>query len=278
MTFLYLLPFLFLLYSPGAIAFTTSALAHWQGRAGSSRVRLATYNPSVMEVVRLIGGGKPKPAKESKPEPESSSKDHEDDISFHHYAIKTANIFRSMCFYTLLGFTEELRFMSGPGKATWLKGPGVRLELIEVPEFMNPAEKALDLGLQSNAAIVGLNHVAIDVTKAIKADPNMDGLRDFLIKLNKDSEEAFDLSLKLVLPVEQRMISSYVFEIAFIADAGKLHFIARNGAGLGLTDTWSLTYPIPTISLPCLLPLSLGMLLTCLKMGHFWSSYISKRS
>ncbi|UFP94196.1 VOC family protein [Gloeobacter morelensis] len=52
----------------------------------------------------------------------------------HHVSIRTADIFRSMAFYELLGFTVEVRFTTGMTLACWLTGPLGRIELIQIPE------------------------------------------------------------------------------------------------------------------------------------------------
>lgn len=54
-------------------------------------------------------------------------------MNFHHLAIKTRDIFRSLAFYEALGFTVEQRFTAGITLACWLQGSHLRLELMQVP-------------------------------------------------------------------------------------------------------------------------------------------------
>ena len=65
-----------------------------------------------------------------------------------------------MKFYSLFGLEEACRFRSGAARCAWLTGAATRLELIEVPSYVN-ATAAPD-GLVEEA--VGLNHLAFDVT------------------------------------------------------------------------------------------------------------------
>ncbi|AGY59234.1 VOC family protein [Gloeobacter kilaueensis] len=52
----------------------------------------------------------------------------------HHVSIRTADIFRSIAFYGLLGFEVEERFTTGMTLACWLAGALGRIELIQIPE------------------------------------------------------------------------------------------------------------------------------------------------
>ena len=103
----------------------------------------------------------------------------------HHTAIKTRDIERSVQFYSLLGLVVDVRFKTGAARAAWLRASstanvtsgdgrgssaaGPRLELIEVPSYMGPAPKALDLAADANMAVLGLNHLALDVSEAVRA-------------------------------------------------------------------------------------------------------------
>eukprot|EP00633_Aureoumbra_lagunensis_P011049 CAMPEP_0197329194 /NCGR_PEP_ID=MMETSP0892-20130614/5538_1 /TAXON_ID=44058 ORGANISM="Aureoumbra lagunensis, Strain CCMP1510" /NCGR_SAMPLE_ID=MMETSP0892 /ASSEMBLY_ACC=CAM_ASM_000538 /LENGTH=156 /DNA_ID=CAMNT_0042825675 /DNA_START=182 /DNA_END=649 /DNA_ORIENTATION=- len=133
-----------------------------------------------------------------------------------------------MKFYSLLGLREEVRFRTGSvsvrmiyknkfcltqARAAWLQGAGMRLELIEVPEYMNPDNAAPDVF--RNSTTLGLNHVAIDVSNT---SSDMDSLSDFLRMLNDYSEQTFQRSLGLVHKPYQQMIGQDVFELCFIRD------------------------------------------------------------
>lgn len=163
---------------------------------------------------------------------------------FHHYAIKTKNIFNALKFYSLLGMEEKVRFKTGAARAAWIEGVGVRLELIEVPEFMAPEGRAADLSADANVAVLGLNHAALDVTAAARAcllreqregekeeDRNENGaavsrkrgeagaeIWAFLRALNAKSEAAFQKSVRLAIRPYRQMIMNEVFDIAFISD------------------------------------------------------------
>lgn len=99
-------------------------------------------------------------------------------------------------------------------RAVWLKTASYRLELIEVPDAFEPEKSAPDLVGQP--AILGLNHVALDVTNV---SSSADSLGSYLKELNDQSEQLFQRSVKLVLPPYQQMIGQDVFELAFINDA-----------------------------------------------------------
>lgn len=96
----------------------------------------------------------------------------------------------------------------------WLKSANYRLELIEVPDSFQPEKSAPDL--LGQPAILGLNHVALDVTNV---SSSADSLGGYLKELNDQSERLFQRSVKLVLPPYQQMIGQDVFELAFINDA-----------------------------------------------------------
>ncbi len=115
----------------------------------------------------------------------------------HHVAIKVCNITNAINFYSLLGFTVETKFVTGPARAAWLiqdqqqqyyyteheEGVdnnrhhqtiqvGFRIELIEVPSYMLQQQqqqlhqqrrhRAIDL--MTHVTLLGLNHLALDVT------------------------------------------------------------------------------------------------------------------
>jgi len=116
----------------------------------------------------------------------------------HHVAIKVCNITNAINFYSLLGFTVETKFVTGPARAAWLiqhhqhqqqqqqqyyteeeegvdntkhhqaSQVGFRIELIEVPSYMLQQQqqqrrhRAIDL--MTHVTLLGLNHLALDVT------------------------------------------------------------------------------------------------------------------
>jgi catechol 2,3-dioxygenase-like lactoylglutathione lyase family enzyme len=118
----------------------------------------------------------------------------------HHVAIKVCNITNAINFYSLLGFTVETKFITGPARAAWLiqnqqqqqyyytqekdevdnnnnkhhqaAQVGFRIELIEVPSYMLQQQqqqqqqqrrhRAIDL--MTHVTLLGLNHLALDVT------------------------------------------------------------------------------------------------------------------
>eukprot|EP00752_Nemacystus_decipiens_P018377 g16486.t1 len=135
----------------------------------------------------------------------------------HHTALRTSNIVRALKFYSLLGMKEVVRFKVENARCAFLEGAGMRLELIEVPASMEPEDKTADLAADMRST--GLNHVAFDVGPAIEAGEGIDGLKAFLSELNRQSEDAFGMSVRLVVsPYEQR-IGQDVFDLAFIMDA-----------------------------------------------------------
>ena len=146
---------------------------------------------------------------------------------FHHSAIKCTDIERSMKFYSLFGLEEDCRFRSGAARCAWLTGAATRLELIEVPSYVN-ATAAPD-GLVEEA--VGLNHLAFDVTdEAGGAD-----LAAYLKQLNARSEERFRKSLRLALAPQQLLAGGAAYEYALIADPdGVLLELIRRRNALGV--------------------------------------------
>ena len=140
----------------------------------------------------------------------------------HHVAIKVQNISRSIAFYTLLGFEEDVRFRAGPARASWLRpvppvgaqgehtevtAGGQRLELIEVPPSFEPAPRGVDLSEPSRVAATGLNHLALDVTATAR---QVGGLGALLKELNESSEARFNRSVRLVVEPHQQTIGQEV--------------------------------------------------------------------
>ena len=146
---------------------------------------------------------------------------------FHHAAIKCRDIERSMKFYSLFGLEEACRFRSGAARCAWLTGAATRLELIEVPSYVN-ATAAPD-GLVEEA--VGLNHLALDVTD----DAGAGDLAAYLQELNARSEQRFRESLRLALAPQQLLAGGAAYEYAFIADPdGVLLELIRRRNALGV--------------------------------------------
>ena len=111
-------------------------------------------------------------------------------IYSHHTAVKTRNIENAIKFYSLLGFEVETKFVAGPARAAWLlhesstsdqptsNNSQSRIELIEVPSYMlnepeGKQKRAIDLTRREE--LLGLNHLALDVTNCIPRPDNDDG-------------------------------------------------------------------------------------------------------
>lgn len=176
-------------------------------------------------------------------------------IVSHHAAIKTRDIENAIKFYSLLGFRVESKFVAGPARAAWLlhescfPDDGVdgdrnnnnngharsRIELLEVPSYMldepdGTRRRAIDLTKREE--LLGLNHVALDVTGSIPR-PDDDGggsvadgtacalyqLREWMDDLDDLSKEQFGRSLRVALEPMKRIIGRQVYEMAFLYDA-----------------------------------------------------------
>lgn len=161
-------------------------------------------------------------------------------VFFHHTAVKTRDVETAVAFYSLFDFEVETRFVTGPARAVWLRrrrrrnddddGTSPRLELIEVPRhLLNEEEnvtRARAFDLTTDETLLGLNHLALDVTDSVRAATNDDGGNDencrlerWMSSLNERSLERFGKSLRVALRPEQRMIGNRVYEIAFVYDA-----------------------------------------------------------
>jgi catechol 2,3-dioxygenase-like lactoylglutathione lyase family enzyme len=134
----------------------------------------------------------------------------------HHVSIRTANIFKAIAFYELLGFKVKQRFTTSYTLACWLEGLGGRLELIQIPE-PKPVVDAFD-----DEHYVGYYHLSFDITNQGIDLPKW--LRQLEIDLQKANETNPDqfLALKILLPPQQQMIEERVYEVAFIADTDDL--------------------------------------------------------
>lgn len=156
-------------------------------------------------------------------------------------AIKTRNIENAIKFYSLLGFDVESKFVAGPARAAWLlhgssasTGQASRIELIEVPGYMldepeGKVKRAIDLTRREE--LLGLNHLALDVTGCIPRPDNDGGaseggtacalyqLQEWMDDLNAHSIEKFGKSLRVALSPTKRIIGMEVYEMAFLYDA-----------------------------------------------------------
>ena len=136
--------------------------------------------------------------------------------SMHHVSIRTADIFRAIAFYELLGFTVQERFTTGYTLACWMTGLQGRIELIQIPE-PKPAADAF-----GDEHYVGYYHISFDLTASVS------DLSAWLTDLKTQCLTAAELQpdrvqpLKVLLEPEQQMIGDRVYEVAFIADADGL--------------------------------------------------------
>jgi hypothetical protein len=100
-------------------------------------------------------------------------------LQIHHTALKTRNITNAIEFYSLLGYQVASKFRAGPARAAWLELPQEntavsaasaisRIELLEVPAYMLPSPRVRAPNLMDLPAVLGYNHVALDVTYQIQ--------------------------------------------------------------------------------------------------------------
>jgi hypothetical protein len=142
----------------------------------------------------------------------------------HHTAIKTRNITLAIQFYSLLGFAPTVRFRTGPARAAWLSSPSstARIELIEVPSFMlkePEGTKARAVDLMQRQELLGLHHMAVDVTESMQQLSDCTTLKEWMEQLNQNSLKLFQKTLRVAIEPQQVMIGSAVYELAFIYDA-----------------------------------------------------------
>jgi catechol 2,3-dioxygenase-like lactoylglutathione lyase family enzyme len=190
-------------------------------------------------------------------------------LQIHHTALKTRNITNAIEFYSLLGYQVASKFRAGPARAAWLELPQgntasvsaasvSRLELLEVPAYMLPSPRERAPNLMDQQAVLGYNHVALDVTYQIqqmqillqehdqKDDDSMTrnttastsstststtsttstttiistvSLADWMSRLNATSVELFGKTLRVALEPQQQIIGRNVYELAFLFDA-----------------------------------------------------------
>jgi len=133
----------------------------------------------------------------------------------HHASIRTADIFRAIAFYEILGFEVRERFTAGVTLACWMEGWGGRIELLQVPQ-PQPAADAF-----SDEHYTGYYHLSFDV------GDRTDNLPQWLADLQHHFQQASQVSaqvdpLTVLLEPQQQMIGDRVYEVAFIADADGL--------------------------------------------------------
>jgi catechol 2,3-dioxygenase-like lactoylglutathione lyase family enzyme len=138
---------------------------------------------------------------------------------FHHAAIRTADIHRSIAFYECLGFSVTERFTTGYTLACWLEGLGGRIELIQIPE-PKPAPDAF-----GDEHYVGYYHLSFDLS-AVTPDLGT-WLTDFDHRLQSTDQSA----ATVLLAPTQQMIGANVYEVIFLADPDllPLEFIRNLG-------------------------------------------------
>ena len=133
----------------------------------------------------------------------------------HHASIRTANIYRAIAFYEILGFTVQERFTTGYTLACWMEGLGGRIELIEIPE-PKPAPDAF-----ADEHYVGYYHLSFDLTDVVEDLPSwLEELKVSFAEARKTNEQL--CSLEVLLEPRQQMIGDKVYEVVFIADSDGL--------------------------------------------------------
>lgn len=134
----------------------------------------------------------------------------------HHASIRTADIFRAIAFYELLGFVVCERFTTGHTLACWMEGLQGRIELLQIPQ-PRPVPDAFH-----DEHYTGYYHLSFDLTDTTPSLP------DWLSALQETFAYAAAIEgsqvspLKVLLDPTQQMIGEHVYEVAFIADADGL--------------------------------------------------------
>ena len=134
----------------------------------------------------------------------------------HHISIRTADIFKAIAFYELLGFKVKQRFTTGYTIACWLEGLGGRLELMQIPQPKTVVD------VFNDEHYVGYYHLSFDITNQnINLPKWLQQLKIDIKEANEKNPNQF-LSLKILLSPQQQMIEEKVYEVAFIADTDNL--------------------------------------------------------
>jgi len=140
----------------------------------------------------------------------------------HHASIRTADIFRAIAFYELLGFTVCERFTAGMTLACWMEGLNGRIELLQVPR-PRPAADAF-----SDEHYTGYYHLSFDLSDRPEPLPQwLSALRDRFAEASQTQSQVQPLTV--LLEPQQQMIGEHYYEVTFIADADglPLEFIRR---------------------------------------------------
>lgn len=134
----------------------------------------------------------------------------------HHASIRTADIYRAIAFYELLGFTVCDRFTTGYTLACWMEGLGGRIELIQIPQ-PRPAPDAFN-----DEHYVGYYHLSFDLGAVTNDLPDwLTALKHRFREAQQSQPEQYQ-ALKVLLEPTQQQIGDRCYEVAFIADADGL--------------------------------------------------------
>ncbi|GMI45039.1 hypothetical protein TrCOL_g3316 [Triparma columacea] len=165
----------------------------------------------------------------------------------HHVAIKTRDIEASISFWSLFNYTLATKFRSGSARCAWLEkgeeGREGRVEILEVPpssgdvSVVSGSVRALNLADVRNSGILGLNHIAIDVSTVAGC------LSDSLALLNVTSFEKFGKGFNVLLEPRQQMIGRKVWEVCYISDntgavVELLNEVGKMEDGMGSEVRW----------------------------------------
>lgn len=133
----------------------------------------------------------------------------------HHASIRTADIFRAIAFYELLGFQVCERFTAGITLACWMEGLGGRIELLQV---LRPRPAADAFG---DEHYTGYYHLSFDLSDRISdLSQWLSQLQVQFIQASQTSEQI--QPLMVLLEPQQQMIGNQIYEVTFIADADGL--------------------------------------------------------
>ena len=79
-------------------------------------------------------------------------------------------------------------------------------------------DKARAIDLLQRPELLGLNHIALDVTENMQ-QLSCNSLQEWMQQLNEKSLQLFNKTLRVAVQPQQMMIGSAVYELAFIYDA-----------------------------------------------------------